>query len=207
MNEESNPRGISRRKFIRGIGAGVVGGAVLPGALSGEPAKKKEETPPPHKERVPLSLTVNGNPVSVLVEPRTTLVELLRDQLHLTGTKVMCNQGECGTCTVLMDGKAVYSCHILALDAAGKEIVTVEGLLKGEKLHPLQEAFVEQDGMQCGFCTPGQVMAAYALLLKHPKPTKEQVKEGMSGNLCRCGAYPNIVKSVLAAAEMKGAAG
>jgi aerobic-type carbon monoxide dehydrogenase small subunit (CoxS/CutS family) len=101
----------------------------------------------------------------------------------------------------LLNGKAIYSCHILALDAADKEVLTIEGLLNGEKLHPLQEAFIEQDGVQCGYCTPGQIMAAYALLLKNPKPTEEQVKEGMSGNLCRCSAYPNIVKSVMAAAE------
>jgi xanthine dehydrogenase YagT iron-sulfur-binding subunit len=199
MSKDSNSKGLSRRRFIQGIGAGVVGGAVLPGALTAEPAAKKEA--PPHKNLIPVSLKVNGKKVTVLVEPRTTLVELLREKLKLTGTKVMCNHAECGSCTVIMDGKAVYSCHTLALDAAGKEVVTVEGLMNGEELHPIQQAFVDHDGLQCGFCTPGQVMAAYALLLKHPKPTAEQVKEGMSGNLCRCGAYPNILESVMAAAE------
>jgi len=169
--------------------------------LAAEAAREKPDTAPPHKDKEMLILKVNGKPVRVLVEPRTTLAELLRGHLRLTGTKVVCNHGECGACTVLLDGKAVYSCHMLALDAAGKEVVTIEGLMDGENLHPLQTAFIEEDGLQCGFCTPGQVMAAYALLMKHPKPTVEQVKEGMSGNLCRCAAYPNIVKSVMAAAK------
>lgn len=199
MNEDSKPKAISRRKFLQGVGTGVIGSAVLPGALSGEKKKKKSQTPHPGKEL--LVLNVNGKQVRALIEPQTTLVQLIRDHLNLTGTKVVCNQGECGGCTVLLDGKAVYSCHILALDAAGKHVVTIEGLLTGEKLHPIQEAFIEHDGLQCGFCTPGQIMAAQALLLKHPKPTTQQVKEGMAGNLCRCAAYPNILKSVLAAAE------
>lgn len=203
MNDDTKSKGISRRKFIQGVGAGVVGGAVLPSALKGEPSAEQKETGPAHEGSIPLSLKVNGKQVRVRVEPRTTLAELLRERLRLTGTKVMCNRGECGACTVIMDGKAVYSCHMPAVDAAGKEVLTIEGLMKGEELHPLQEAFVEHDGLQCGFCTPGQVMAAYALLQKHPKPTPEQVKEGMSGNLCRCGAYPNIEKAVLAASSKK----
>jgi len=200
MNEDSKPKAISRRKFIQGIGTGAIGSAVLPGVLSGE-KKKKKDPPTPHPGKEPLVLNVNGKQIRAMIEPQTTLVQLIRDHLNLTGTKVVCNQGECGGCTVLLDGKAVYSCHILALDAAGKHVVTIEGLLTGEKLHPIQEAFIEHDGLQCGFCTPGQIMAAQALLLKHPKPTTQQVKEGMAGNLCRCAAYPNILKSVIAAAE------
>jgi aerobic-type carbon monoxide dehydrogenase small subunit (CoxS/CutS family) len=138
----------------------------------------------------------------LLVEPRTTLAELLRNRLKLTGTKIVCNQGECGGCTVLMNGKAVYSCHMLALDAAGKEITTIEGLMSGEKLHPIQQAFIDHDGLQCGFCTPGQIMAAEEILIKNSKPSKEEILDGMSGNLCRCAAYPNILKSVVAAAEI-----
>jgi xanthine dehydrogenase YagT iron-sulfur-binding subunit len=199
--KKSGPKNISRRKFIAGFGTGVIGGAMIPGALAAEQAKKMKESSQPQEGKVTLSLKVNGKPVRVLIEPQTTLVQLLRDHLRLTGTKVVCNRGECGSCTVLLNNKAVYSCHILALDAAGQEVTTIEGLLDGEKLHPLQEAFVEHDGFQCGFCTPGQIMAAQALLLKHPKPTTEQVKQEMAGNLCRCSAYPNIVKSVLAAAE------
>jgi xanthine dehydrogenase YagT iron-sulfur-binding subunit len=196
--EDSEPKNISRRKFLKGVGTGVIGGAVLPGVLASE---EKKEPSPRHEGKVLLSLKVNGKAIRVLVEPRTTLAQLLRDQLNLTGTKITCNHGECGTCTVLLNKKAVYSCHILALDAADKEVITIEGILTGEKLHPIQEAFIEQDGLQCGFCTPGQIMAAYALLLKHPKPTTGQVLEGMAGNLCKCAAYPNIVKSVMAAAE------
>jgi xanthine dehydrogenase YagT iron-sulfur-binding subunit len=200
--EDSEPKNISRRKFIKGVGTGVIGGAVLPGVLTSQEIKK---TLSRREGKVLLSLKVNGKAVRVLVEPRTTLTQLLRDHLNLTGAKVTCNHGECGTCTVLLNGKAVYSCHMLALDAADKEVTTIEGLLTGEKLHPIQEAFIEQDGFQCGFCTPGQIMAAYALLLKHPRPTTGQVKEGMAGNLCRCSAYPNIVKSVMAAAEKTAA--
>jgi xanthine dehydrogenase YagT iron-sulfur-binding subunit len=196
--EDSKPKNISRRKFLERVGTGVIGGAVLPGVLT---AEEKKKPLPPHQGKVLLSLIVNGKTVGVPVEPRTTLAQVLRDHLNLTGAKVTCNQGECGACTVLLNGKAVYSCHMLALDAAGKEVTTIEGLLNGEQLHPLQEAFIEQDGFQCGYCTPGQIMAAYALLLKHPRPTVEQVKEGMAGNLCKCSAYPNIVKSVMAAAE------
>jgi xanthine dehydrogenase YagT iron-sulfur-binding subunit len=140
-----------------------------------------------------------------MVEPRTTLAQLLRDKLQLTGTKIVCNNGECGGCTVVMDGKAVYSCHTLALDAAGKEVITVEGLMEGEKLGAVQEAFYEKDGYQCGFCTPGQVMAAYALLLKNKQPEVDEIKYGMSGNLCRCAAYPKIIDSVQAASEKMGA--
>lgn len=201
MSKQSKSKDISRRKFIQGVGTSVIGSTVLIDSLQAQPKETIQAQKAPQEGLVPLSLKVNGKSVSVMIEPRTTLVEVLRDYLHLTGTKVSCNQGECGACTVLLDGKAVYSCHLLALDAAGKEVVTIEGLLSGEKLHPIQEAFVEHDGMQCGFCTSGQIMAAKALLLKESKPTKEQVAEGMSGNICRCSAYPHIIKSVLAAAE------
>jgi len=198
MSKKSGPGGISRRKFMKGLGSGVVGSTVLIQSL---PAITQDAKPKLHEGRVLLALTVNGNPVRLLIEPSTTLAEVLRDRLQLTGTKIVCNHGECGACTVLLDGKAVYSCHLLALDAGGKQVTTIEGLMDGEKLHPIQDAFIEHDGYQCGFCTPGQVIAAQALLQKNPNPTKDQVVEGMSGNLCRCAAYPNIIDSVLAAAE------
>lgn len=201
MSKKSNAEGISRRKFIKGFGGGVVGGSVLVHSIPALSMDKKNEPELRHDGKVPLAFRVNGKQVKLLVEPAATLAVVLRDQLHLTGTKIVCNHGECGGCTVLLDGKAIYSCHILALDAAGKEITTIEGLLDGEKLHPIQQAFIEHDGFQCGFCTPGQIMAAQALLNKHPKPDHEQIKEGMAGNLCRCSAYPNIIDSVLAAAE------
>lgn len=192
---------MTRRKFLKGVGSGVVGSTVLLQTLPSLPDAETAMRQPQHDGKVVLAFTINGRAVQLLIEPRMTLAEVIRDQLQLTGTKVVCNQGECGGCTVLLNGKAVYSCHLLALDAAGKEVTTIEGLLNGEKLHPLQEAFIEHDGFQCGFCTPGQIMAAHALLQKHPHPTREQVKEGMAGNLCRCAAYPNIIESVLAAAD------
>lgn len=198
MSERSESKGISRRKFIQGVGTGVIGSSVLVDSLQAG-SKKAQKQPSEGAEA--LFLKVNGKAVNLKIDPETTLIEVLRDFLHLTGTKLVCNQGECGACTVLLDGVAVYSCHMLALDAAGKSVTTIEGLLTGEKLHPIQEAFVHHDGLQCGFCTPGQIMAAHALLLKNPKPTKDQVLEGMSGNICRCGAYPKIIESVLAAAE------
>ena len=199
MNEKT--KGISRRKFMKGLGGGVLGTTVLAQKLPALSEMNKKASIESHDGKIALALKVNGKPIRVLVEPRTTLAELVRDQLQLTGTKVGCNHGECGSCTVLLDGKAVYSCQMLALDAAGKEVVTIEGLLSGEKLHPIQEAFHQHDGFQCGFCTSGQIMAAQALLLKYPEPTREQVKEGLSGNVCRCAAYPKIVESVLAAAQ------
>jgi len=123
------------------------------------------------------------------------------ERIDLTGTKQVCDRGECGGCTVLMDGKAVYSCMILALDAQGKEITTIESLADGDKLHPIQEAFVEHDALQCGFCTPGFVMSAKALLDENPDPTLEEIKHGLAGNLCRCGAYPRIFEAVQTAAK------
>ena len=200
MNEDSKPRKFTRRKFIKGVGTGVAGAyAFVPGIE--RISKKIIDETLDEEGKSQLSLIVNGKRIKTKVEPRTTLAELLRDKLKLTGTKIVCNQGECGSCTVLLDGKAVYSCHMLALDADGREVTTIEGLLTGEKLSPVQEAFIDHDGIQCGFCTPGQIMSAQALLNKYPKPTKEQILNGMSGNICRCSAYPNIIKSVVAAAE------
>ena len=195
-----SPKEISRRKFIKNLSGGVVGASVAIQSLS---AKPKNESSPPSKSEtaVELSFIVNKKPVTLMIEPESTLAEVLRDELKLTGTKVVCNHGECGACTVLLNGKAVYSCHILALDAQGMQITTIEGLMDGEKLHPVQEAFVEHDGLQCGFCTPGQIMAAQAIIQKNPKPGREEIIDGMSGNLCRCAAYPNILKSAIAAAE------
>ena len=148
-------------------------------------------------QKVPLTLEVNGRRQTLDVEPRRTLNEALRVDLGLTGTKVGCDMGNCGVCTVLVDGAAVYSCLTLALDCAGKPITTVEGLTDNGELNPLQQAFVQHDALQCGFCTPGQLMAAHALLRRNAHPSEAEVIEGMSGNLCRCGAYRGIVKAVL----------
>jgi len=146
-------------------------------------------------------LRVNGINYKVAVEPQRTLVEVLRDTLGLTGTKKSCSEGECGACTVLMDGKPVASCLILALDGQGKEITTIEGLSEGEKLHPIQEAFLKHGAIQCGFCTPGMVMSAKAFLDEQPKPTATEVRKAISGNLCRCTGYQQIVDAILAASQ------
>lgn len=200
MSEDKIKKGdISRRQFIKRMGTGVASGYVISPTLVAAPALGLAEEEEGRDNLQELALTVNGKKVRVRVEPRTTLAELVREHLHLTGTKIVCNAAECGNCTVLLDGKAVYACHTLALDAAGKEVTTIEGLLSGEELHPIQKAFHEQDGYQCGFCTPGQIMAAHAILLQTPNPTREQVLKGMSGNICRCAAYPKIIDSVLAA--------
>ena len=152
----------------------------------------------------PLTITVNHVTYTINIEPNLTLVEVLRDTLGLVGTKKSCNEGECGACTVLMEGKPVASCLVLAMDAQNKEITTIEGLAEGEKLHPLQEAFVKHGGIQCGFCTPGMIMSAKALLDEKPDPTPLQVRTAISGNLCRCTGYQQIVDSVMAAAKTMG---
>ena len=147
-----------------------------------------------------VSLTINGEAVEALVEPRLLLIHLLRDHLNITGPHVGCDTSHCGACTVDMNGKSVKTCTVFAAQAAGAEITTIEGLAAGGQLHPLQEAFVEHHGLQCGFCTPGMIMRAYRLLQENPRPSEEEIRWGLSGNLCRCTGYQNIVKAVHAAA-------
>jgi aerobic carbon-monoxide dehydrogenase small subunit len=149
----------------------------------------------------PLAFTLNGQPVSTTAEPQTLLVNLLRDQLALTGTHIGCDTSQCGACTVLLDGRAVKSCSVLALQAAGRSVTTVEGLAAaGAPLHPIQDAFVACHGLQCGFCTPGMLMSAACLLAEHPRPSEAQIEQAIEGNLCRCTGYVNIVASVQRAA-------
>lgn len=152
---------------------------------------------PKSKKRV--ALTVNGKKLEVEVDSRMTLAEFLREKLGLTGTKVGCNRAECGSCTVILDGNPVYSCTALTVEAAGREVLTIEGLADEGELHPLQEAFIEHDALQCGYCTPGMMMSVKALLDRNPNPTEDDVRNAIDGNLCRCGAYPNIIKATLAA--------
>lgn len=147
----------------------------------------------PVVERQRVRLDVNGAAYDLDLEPRRTLLDALREDLGLTGAKPGCNMGNCGACTVLLDGEAVYSCLLLAVECAGQAITTIEGLARGGALDPVQAAFVEHDALQCGFCTPGQVLAMKALLARNPHPTEEEIARGMSGNLCRCGAYPKIL--------------
>ena len=201
MKDKDKPNSISRRSFIKGVGSTVAGAYVISpelAKLSGKISKKAKEMGAGKRE---LSFKLNGKAVKILVKPNTTLADLLRGDFQLSGTKIICNHGECGGCTVLLDDKAVYSCQMLALDVEGKAVTTVEGILKGGELALIQKAFVEKDGFQCGFCTPGQIMSAYALLKKNPNPSKEEVAKGMYGNICRCSAYPNIIDSVQAAAK------
>jgi carbon-monoxide dehydrogenase small subunit len=153
------------------------------------------------KHKKPISLTVNGKKVETEVDCRMTLAEFLREELDLTGTKVGCNRGECGSCTVIVDDKPVYSCTILAVEAKDKKVQTIEGLSKDKTLHPLQEAFVQEDALQCGYCTPGMLMALIALLNKNPHPTEEDIRNAIDGNLCRCGSYPNIIRATLKTSE------
>jgi xanthine dehydrogenase YagT iron-sulfur-binding subunit len=193
---QSSRRAISRRGFLTSVSTAPIAGAAMGHALEAPapvPAAK------PH-EPVSIVLKVNGRAFRLQVEPRDTLLSALREKLGMTGTKPGCERGECGACTVLVDGIPRYACLTLALEAAGHEITTVEGLMNGEQLGPVQKAFVEDDAMQCGYCTPGQVMAAEGLLRANPNPSLEEIRLGMSGNLCRCGAYDHIFKAVQRAA-------
>ena len=154
-----------------------------------------------------IHLQVNGEPHDLLVEPRQTLLNVLRDELGLTGTKKGCDTGDCGACTVLMDGKPINSCLALAVEANGKEITTVEGLAKGNDLHPLQEAFIQAGAIQCGYCTPGMILTAKALLEENSAPSEEEIKRAISGNLCRCTGYVKIVQAIQAAAKIMNSSG
>lgn len=192
---------LSRRGFFNSVAAGATEAAILtiPATAQSQPGTGQPG------ETVSVDLNINGRAHSLMVEPRTTLLNVLRDRLGLTGTKSGCERGECGGCTVLIDGLARYSCMTLALEAAGSQITTVEGLMRGEELGPVQQAFVEEDAFQCGYCTPGQVMSVEGLLRKTPEPTMEQIREGTSGTLCRCGAYAHIFRAAQRASELKKA--
>jgi xanthine dehydrogenase YagT iron-sulfur-binding subunit len=151
--------------------------------------------------KVPLALTVNGKKYAAEVEPRVTLLEALRGDLDLTGSKRVCDRATCGACTVIVDGRPAYSCSLLAIEAQGKSVTTVEGLMQGDKLHPVQQAFIDNDAQQCGFCTPGFVVACKAFLDKNPNPTPDQIERGLGGNLCRCGTYVGVRAAVMQAAK------
>jgi xanthine dehydrogenase YagT iron-sulfur-binding subunit len=202
VNAGKERKGISRRGFIKLVGAGAlattVGDAVKPGRAA---ATATEVTEP--GETLRITLRVNGRRHRLKVEPRWSLLDVLREKLGLTGSKLGCGRGECGACTVLIDGQPRYACLTLAPEAEGKEITTVEGLMKGEELGPVQQAFLANDAMQCGYCTPGQIMAAEGLLRINPTPSLEEIRRQMSGNLCRCGSYAHIFKAVGDAAKMK----
>jgi xanthine dehydrogenase YagT iron-sulfur-binding subunit len=195
------PQGVSRRGFIATLGTGAVAAAATAAAVTA--AGAAPATPADAAEMVRVTLTINGRRQPLLVEPRWSLLFVIRDQLGLTGTKVGCERGECGACTVLVDGKPRYACMTLAVEAEGADITTLEGLMNGEELGPVQRAFAEEDAFQCGYCTPGQIMAVEGLLRANPSPTLEDARQAVSGNLCRCGSYPLIFKAVLRGAELR----
>lgn len=193
--------GVSRRSFIQTVGVSAAAGALQArGADAAQDARgvgAGRDTFGPQPQRI--TLRVNGKDVSTDIDPATTLMETLRWRFQMTGTKEVCDRGACGACSVLVDGKLVCSCMMLAVDAAGSEITTIEGLADGDELDPVQTAFIKHDALQCGYCTPGLVMASRALLDANPKPTLDEIKQGLSGNICRCGTYTNIFNAVLEA--------
>ncbi len=199
--ERQSRTGLSRRRFVNTVASGAAEAAIL--TLPGEAATQAAPSQAGGAEMVKTVLNINGRAHSLSVEPRWTLQHVLRERLGLLGTKSACERGECGACTVLIDGVARYSCMTLALEAAGAQITTVEGLMRGEELGPVQQAFVEEDAFQCGYCTPGQVISVEGLLRKTPEPTLEQIREGVSGNLCRCGSYAHIFRAAQRAAQLR----
>lgn len=202
ITSEVPKKGISRRGFLRGAGLTTVGTValqtgVLGNTLPEETLAEKSIGP----DATLIKLSVNGKTRTIAVEPRTTLASALRDHLQLTGTKVVCDRGSCSACTVWLDGKPVNSCLTLAVEVADHEITTIEGIGDADKLHPVQQAFVDHDASQCGYCTSGMIMTATHLLENNPKPNLEEVKVALRGNLCRCGTHPNVFKATLAASE------
>jgi len=195
---------LSRRSFVKGLGTAVVATAAAPvGAVAAEIEELEKHSGEKilGPEAVPITLTVNGKPLKLTVEPRVTLLEALRNHSNLTGAKEVCDRATCGACTVLLDELPIYSCMKLAIEAQGHEITTVEGLAKDGKLTEVQRAFVVCDASMCGYCTPGFVMSVTALLKKNPHPTADEVRVACSGNLCRCGTQPRVLEAALKAAR------
>jgi xanthine dehydrogenase YagT iron-sulfur-binding subunit len=208
MNDEKSQRttcgcgkGVSRRSFIKSMSASAVGVAVTGRVIQAQAAQPEQPADP--RAMIPARLRINGASYELLVEPRWTLLFVLREKLGLTAAKIGCERGECGACTVLVDGVPRYSCLMLAMEAEGSEVETAEGLMDGEVLSDVQQSFVDEDGLQCGYCTPGQVMAAEGLLRENPAPEFDEIRRGMSGNLCRCGTYAHIFNSVATASRRR----
>ena len=194
-NEKESCANQARRNFLKQSSL-LTALAIAPPYLLNAAGTELDEKVAAYFEKVPLSLQVNGTSHKLSIEPRTTLLDLLREQLALTGTKKGCDHGQCGACTVHVDGRRVLSCLSLAVMLEGKKVTTIEGLADGDQLHPMQEAFIRHDGFQCGYCTPGQIMSAVACIQEGHANSDDEIREYMSGNLCRCGAYSNIVKAV-----------
>jgi carbon-monoxide dehydrogenase small subunit/xanthine dehydrogenase YagT iron-sulfur-binding subunit len=202
MTANPSDDAVSRRSFLARAGA-AAGGVMLETSLSASTAFADTESEQKSigPDAVPLTLRVNGAARTINVPPHTTLAEVLRGQLDLTGTKIGCDRGACSACTVWLDGVPVASCMILAIDIGERPVTTIEGLAAGDKLHPVQAAFIKHDAVQCGFCTPGMVMSCAALLVRNPSPSIDDVKTAVSGHLCRCGTYPHVFAATLAAAK------
>ena len=199
-------QGVTRRGFLKGAGLSAAGAAIIDSGLlaAGQSGSTVSEPVVMGPGLVPITLRVNGAERKMKIEPRTTLAEALRFELGMTGTKVVCDRGSCSACTVWLDGTPVCSCMMLAIDVTDRSVTTIEGISSNDTLHPVQEAFIEHDALQCGFCTPGMIMSCAALLKRKPSPTLEDVKDAVSGNLCRCGTYPNVFDATLAAAGVMG---
>ncbi|HEX3624736.1 MAG TPA: (2Fe-2S)-binding protein [Verrucomicrobiae bacterium] len=194
---------VSRRTFIKGLGATAITTAAAQTAAVAEELEKANAERVVGPGAIPITLSVNGEKLQLQLEPRVTLLDALRNYSSLTGSKEGCDRASCGACTVLMDGAAIYSCQKLAIEAQGHDITTIEGLAKGGALSKVQQAFIDKDALQCGYCTPGFVMSVTALLNKNPRPTAEEAKHACSGNLCRCGTHPHILKAVFEAAGIQ----
>ncbi|RYD83258.1 MAG: 2Fe-2S iron-sulfur cluster binding domain-containing protein [Sphingobacteriales bacterium] len=196
----------ARRNFLKQTSA-LTALALAPSVITKAAEKNVDEKAAALFEQKNISLTINGKTQQLSVEPRATLLDTLREQLHLTGSKKGCDFGQCGACTVHVDGRRVLSCLSLAVMQQGKKITTIEGLQNGDKLHPMQEAFIKHDGFQCGYCTPGQIMSAVACINEGHAGNDAEIREYMSGNICRCGAYPNIVDAIREVAKKGGSNG
>jgi xanthine dehydrogenase YagT iron-sulfur-binding subunit len=197
---DKSSQSVSRRAFLKG-------GALATGALSSTLIPDTAETQLPEAveadtRRTLVEMKVNGTPYRKQVPNRTTLLQFLREDLKLTGAKMGCDRGQCGACTVIVNGRNVYSCTTLAVEATGAEVLTIEGLVTDDTLHPIQQAFIQHTGFQCGFCTPGQIMTTKAFLDRVPRPTEDQARRALSGNLCRCAAYKRILESVMTASRL-----
>ncbi|KFF03437.1 (2Fe-2S)-binding protein [Flavobacterium reichenbachii] len=199
-NNEVHDDSNSRRDFIKKSGL-FTALALAPPSLVMASESKWDEKIASYLETVPLSIEINGTKHNLNIEPRTTLLDLLREQLQLTGTKKGCDHGQCGACTVHVNGERILSCLSLATMQQNAQVVTIEGLSKGKKLHPMQEAFIKNDGFQCGYCTPGQIMSGIACIKEGHANNRDEIKEYMSGNICRCGAYHNIVDAIMEVKE------
>ena len=206
MSDQDDRFSVSRRDFLKSAGLGGVATAVTSGAgavVEAQTSGRRVIGP----GEVPVTLTVNGKPLELRIEPRVTLLDALRNRADLTGNKRVCDRGSCGACTMIVDGRTVYSCSTLAIDVQGKQIRTVDGLATGNTLHPVQQAFCDVDALMCGFCTPGFVVATVALLEKYPNATPEQARKELDGNICRCGTFVRVLEAAMRAKTLGVARG